>query len=755
VAERRRSPSAPIRQDDAYYEALVCETVRQLQSEFDTRDRQYRYTDSVLWSTYPVEIPDAYQTTTRVIRSPLQLNIVNTIAAALSVNPAQVSFEPVGRGSAGQLNAELRQAFFEASWRRQEQESGRQLLRLFLWSMVARGLGVLKTIERSKSAWRGYTAYSKALQKRLDDPDDPEYGEVARKGDEEKKRGAYDEATEKFKRTAPYPIASTDVPADQFYFWRSLDGLRVAAEISEVPYLEALERYGAGLDRDGRVVRHEGLGLPRGEWEQVMSGLPTLTLYEVWWWDVCYYCLGGPGQKSTATPYGSTEGTTLVRNPVKHGYGDPYTRTLRGPYFPAYGITSGARTPDREGLGVLFPFLSLFPALDAYLTIQSNAAFQTGFPAYKRPAPPAQSLTAALGGGAASGVAPYGLDGSEQDALGAQTQRVQPGMIYPYDIQPVEQPRAGVDLDKSQAALRGLVELALPAAVQGVVSGDTSGYALNQAAHLARLAWDPIVKNAQVALSQRTGFESWLIQARVGEPVYAWSGAPGTGGAVRRALATAQKGPSGWLGVGPDDLGGVHRYTVTLDPDVPANRALEVQTHESLVRNNFESVNQAVEALGGDPGETERQIIVANVKKSPPVQERLMERIQQLLGMLDAQKLAAVGAGPTGTPNLPPEILALLQQMEAAPPAGPPGPPGANGAGPAMAGLGGLGPLPRQAFAPGMGMPNQPTPQGSVTGMGPGGQGGSPPGNVAGTPWQPVNPPAGAQPIPGVGPTGV
>jgi hypothetical protein len=339
-------------------------------------------------------------------------------------------------------------------------------------------------------------------------------------------------------------------------------------------------------------------------------------------------------------------------------------------------------------------------------------------------------------------VAPYGLDGSEQDALGAQTQRIQPGMIYPYDVQPVEQPRVGIDVDKSQASLRGLVELALPSAVQGIVSGDTSGYALNQAAHLARLAWDPIVKNAETALSQRTGFESWLIQQKVGETTYAWSGAPGTSGAVRRALATAQKGPSGWLGVGPEELGGVHRYTVTLDPDVPANRALEVQTHESLVRNNFESTGQAVEALGLDPGETERQIIVQNVKKSPPVQDKLMERIQQQIGLLDAQKLAGIGAAPDGTPNLPPEILAALGQLGG--PGGPGGPPG-------LAALGGLGPLPRQAFQPGMGMPNQPTPQGSVTGMGPGG---GPPGNAPGTPWQPVNPPATAANVPGGGPAG-
>ena len=738
----RRSASAPARQDDAYWASRACELVTQLQRDFARRDRLYAFIDDVVWSEYPIRIPDAYKQTTLEIRSPLQLNIVQTIAASLSVNPPQVHFEALGGTQPAQLNAEHRQAFFEASWRRQEQEAGRQLLRLFLWSMVTKGEGVLKTVERSKAAWRGYTAYAKRLLKRLEDAGDAEYGELAAAGDEDRKRGAYDRATERFKEGAPYPISSTDVPPDTFYHWRTLDGIRVAAEVVEVPYLEALDRYGAGLDGSGSVVRAEGLGLPRGEWEAVMSGTTTLELHEVWEWDRCTYSLAGPGQRVDAAGGANQRSSTLVRNPLLHGYGDRYLKVLRGPYFPALGSTTASRLPEHAGLSILFPFLTLFPALDAYLTMQSNAAYMTGFAAFKRTQPSGSGLAATLGGPVN---APFGLEGTEADALATQVQQIAPGSIYPFDVAPIDQPRTGADLDKIIASVRQFIELALPSVVQGVMS-DQSGYAINQAAHLARLAWDPIVANAETALSQRTGFESWLIQTRVGEKVYAWSGAPGTGGRLRRTLATAQGGPSGWLGVGPDELQGAHRYTVKLDPDVPSNKALDVKMHIDMVNANFESTKQAIEALGGDPGETEREIIVANVKKSKPVQDRLMQAIQQGLGLVDEQQLAAVGAGPDGAPQLPPELAAMLGGAPGGngiPGAGPQGMPGVPGAPPSGPGGG----LPQQVFAPGVGMPMQPTPQGSGQGGRPAGP--TPPGNPPGTAWQPAAPPAGHQALPG------
>lgn len=704
------------------------ELLDQLRQDFAQRDRLYSQTDDILWGTYPLNIPDNYRTTTQEVRSPLQQNIVSTIAAALSVNPPQVSFEPLGGSQKAELNSELREHFFEAAWRRQEQESKRQLLRLFLYSLISKGEGVLKTLERP-SRWRGYTARSNRLREQL-----AQDGGLSH----EERQRRHDQGTEQYKQGEPYPISSTDVPPETYYYWRTPDGDRYTAEVADVPYLEVLDRFDAGLDGSGNVLSSGTLGLPRPEWSRVMEGTRTITVAELWDYKTCRTVLLGPGQARGA---GFGQGTLVKTYP--HRYGDPYLKTLRGPYFHALGVTTAARLPERAGLSVLFPFLSLFPALDSYLTIQSNAAFLTGFPSFKRNQPPGANLAASLGG-LGAGSAPYGRDGSETDGLDAVTSRIEPGTIYPWDVSPLEMPRAGVDIDKIIGALRAFLELALPSVVQGMVSGE-SGYALNQAAHLARLSWDPIIANAEVALSERVAFESWLIENVIGERTYAWGTLPAQGGRLRRSLATASNGPSGWLGVGPEELAGAHRYTVKLDPETPSNKALEIRSHVEMVQAGFETTAMAIEALGGDPGEVERGLIVENAKRSDFIQQRVMQRIQQRLGMGEQQALESIGAGPGGMPPPP--------GMPGMPPgAAPPGmnglPPGAGGPGLGPGVLGAAGPgggLPNMVQAPGQGMPILPTP--NQPGAAPPGGGPNVPGGLPGTPaGSPVIP---TPPLPG------
>lgn len=764
MAARRRDD--PIRRtsgaDDGRQAAEVQEVVDQLRSDFAQRDALYDATDRVLWGEYALNVPDAYRQTTVETRSPLQQTIASSIAAALSVHPMQISFEPVGRGQQAQLNAEARQHFFEASWRRQESEARRQLLRLFLWSLVTKGEGILKTVERTKRAWAGYAQYSRRLEERLDDPEDKEYGEVARSRDEGKKRATYDEATEAYKMARPYPIASTDVPPESFYYYLTSDGYRLCAEVSDVPYLDALDRFGAGLDGQGRVTAPPGgrrsaqsdapsagsgqaYGLARPEWSRAMGGMSTLTMVELWSWDVCRYVLIGPGQTSSRS--GRSLGQGTVVKTVRHGYGDPWTRTLRGPYFHSLGVTTASRLPERAGLSVLYPFLSLFPALDSYLTIQSNAAYLTGYPTWHRVQPPGGSLAASLGAVAGPQVAPYGLDGSERDALAAQTTRLEPGTIYPWDVAPIEMPRAGPEIDKVIASILGFLELANPSVARGAGGADDSGYAINQKTYLARLAWDPLVKNAQFALSERVGFESWLIERKLGEKVYAYMDvAPAAG---RRGSQSLR---AGWQGIGPEDLKGAHRYTVTLDPETPANKTLEIRSHVEMVKAGFESTAMAIEALGGDPGEVERELLLENLKRSPEIQERLKQRVFQKLGLMDEQALGPVGGVPPGAPpgvppgmppggmpGMPPELAALLAQGG---PGGPPGlGPGPGGPGPGQGGIN----LPG-VMAPGYGMPLTPPPNGAngATGL-------PPAAALGGAPVQPGMPPR-HRPLPGQGP---
>src|SRR4029453_16956457 len=144
------------------------------------------------------------------------------------------------------------------------------------------------------------------------------------------------------------------------------------------------------------------------------------------------------------------------------------------------------------------------------------------------------------------------------------------------------------------------------------------------------------------------------------------------------------------------------------------------RTQVEMLQAGLTSRTQAMEQLGQDPGAVERQLLVENLKRSPEIQKRLMDRIHQLLGIQQEQQISELG-GPPG------------------PPPGAGGPPGM----PPPGGPGGLAMGAPNAAAPGQGMPIAPPPPGSVSGAGSTGPamapGGLPtnPGGVATAPGPP------------------
>jgi len=681
--------------EDAAHRGTV-ELAQELKRQFRDRDQLYRDIDAVLFGTLPVEIPEAYRKTAIEVRSPLALHIANTVTAALSVNSMSTVFKPIGFGDVYQQNSTLREQFFEASWKRQEQEARRQLLRLFINSLVTKGEAVLKTVERSKSAWGEYDEKSKKLQGDLDK--EKEYDQDARDR-------LYHQTTEDYKLALPYPIATTDVPPDTFYYSKNENGLTSAVEIKEVPYLEALERFGAGLDSSGNVVDPEtwagldprAMGLARAEWATVMdhAGTNTISCIEAWDYKTQVICLAGPNQRAK----GFDKSTLCKVN--HHSYGDPILKALRGPYFHALGVTTASRLPEHAGLSILFGFLRLFPLLDSLLTMQGQAAYMTAYPAFKKTTPP----------GVIPGLPamPYGNDGRE----GGKASTVEPGKIFPFDINPIDQPRSGADSAQLIDAIRGMLELVLPSVVQGMVASDQSGYAINQAAYLARLSWDPIVKNAEVALGERIGFESWLIERRIGEKVYAWGemeakrGKKTIGGQVKAA----------WLGVGPEDLKGVHRYEAHLAPSTPSNEIIATRAIGEKMQLKLITYEDAVEESGSNPDEVEKSWLLHDLKNSQEVQTELKNVIFQKVATIRSQRMQQAG----------------MPSPEAMAGAGASGVMGGTPGAPPVAGPGGMpgNPVP----SPGQGLPMAPPPPG-------GGGGGMPPGGVPGTPVVPT-PPAG------------
>jgi hypothetical protein len=715
------APQRALRPDDPQREAIERTTLdlaTDLCDQFSARNGLYEEIEATLHQEYSPQIPEAYRATAVEVRSPLAMHIASTITAALSVNPVTIGFKPIGFGDVYQQNSTRRERFFESSWKRQEEEARRQLLRLFLWSLAVKGEGILKTQERTSAVWAEYSSRAKELQEELDAEDSYDQDVADR---------LYDHGTEQIKLTLPYPICTTDVPPETFYYTKNENGMTCAMEIKELPYHEALERFGAGLDRDGRVIPPETWGsldpqtheLARAEWNRAMGRQRTIRCIEAWDYQTQVVLLSGPGQR-TSSQRGL--GSATVVRLRRHGYGDAVLKTLRGPYFHALGITTASRLPEHAGLGVLYGYLPLFRLLDSLLTMRANAAYLTGFPAFKHTQPP----------GAVPGLpnTPYGLDGREHGH-----DKIEPGKLYPYDIAPIDQPRSGADFDKLLENVRLMLETALPSVVQGLVASDQSGYALNQAAYLARLSWDPIVANAEVALGERTGFESWLIEHRIGEAVYAWGeqeqrrGAKRGGGQVRGT----------WLSIGPEDLNGVHRYTATLKPSTPSNEIIETRALGEKMTLKLITYEDAVEESGGNPDEVEKSWLLHDLKQSPEIQQELKQAVFQKVATLRAARMQAAG-------------MPSLQELAGG--GGPPGPGGPPTGGPALPGgppTGGPGGMPPNPVpTPGQGLPLIPPPPAGLGGAVPPGGVPSAPrgGGAAGTPVVP-NPPPGMVPLPG------
>ena len=688
-------------------EGMLQEIVSQLKDDFRQRDDLYSALDTLIFQENEVQIPDNYRKTALEVKSPLAPHIANTITAALSTNPPNVQFDPVAFGDPAQANSTLREKFFEAAWRRQEEEAQRPLFRPFMHALITKGEGVLKTVERTKRAWAKYDRDSKKLRDILADDEDLS---------EEEKDRLYNQQTELWKRSLPYPIATTDVPPDTFYYVKNEDGFTFACEVKTVPFYETLERFNASVDEKGRIIApgdQRATGLPRHEWANFFgttSGGRTqiegrgrvkpMTMVEAWDANEVTYILYGPGQ---VTRGGKRLGRGTVVKSFTHRYGDRVTGALRGPYFQALGITTHSRLPEHAGLGILFGFMDLFPLLDSLLTIQSNAAFLYGFPAFKETSPQGPTLQG-----------PFGNDGAEG---GSDKTRIEPGTLYPRDIAAVDMPRSGVDLDKTVQWVRSFIEMALPNVVQGIASGEQSGWAITQASQLARLGWQPIVDNAQFALSRRQGFESWLLEKRVREPVSVWGEQP--------ANYSTTRAKQGWLTIGPDDLNGIHRYRVVLQPDTPADRIQQIRTHKELLSLRLESWGDAVTQLGGNPDEVEASWLLYDLKQDPVIKAELKKRTLKELGLMDEEALnkantearaAQPGGPPGGGPQPPP------------PPGAPPGPPGPPqmGGGQAPGGQPGQQPgLPPNAVAitpglPGGGAPMVPPPRNAAPGQMPG-----------------------------------
>ena len=669
----------------------INDLVRQMETSFQERNQWYAKLERIAYLLEPPRIPEGFKEVALGVNSPMPLHIVNTIAAALTVNPPSIHFEPVRIGESSERNAGLRKNFFEASWTRQEDESQRALFRAFAHSVILYGEGILKTTTRAKRVWSSYGQFVKSQAATYDAQ--VKAGKIKRSDADD----ILNDSAEEYKRRMPYPIVTTDIPPQSFFYDLTEDGFTVCIEKKLVPYYETLQHYEMGVDSNGDIVP-QAFGLPSHEWARFFPGnTRRMIMIEVWTSDKVSYLLQGQD---------SSPGV-LVKT-IKHRYGDKYTKTLNGPYFHCGGITTSSRELHLRNLGVLYGYTDIFRLFDSLITTLGQAAFFFGFPVLVQdPQPGVISPEEAQ-----IGLAPQ----PEEDTRLS----IKPGDRMPPGWHWEAPPQAGADIDKMLQFCREMSQLALPPIAQGVMSGDTSGYGINQLTTLARLYWDPIIQNMERCLAKRVGFESWLISNEIKENVYVEQGQPII---VRGRRMPRSPGMGNWLAIGPEDLSDVHRYSVRLDPETPSNELLDLRAHELKRQLRFESWEMGVTETGSEPDLVEFQLGLEDAKAYPEIQDDLKQQILQLLGKAraaaDQQAQADLGQAGQLYAGPPPEATAPVNTM---------GTP----------------------VAPGAGMPITPTAPasgGGPPGMAVAGQGGGP-GGVQGNPVQP-NPPAAMNPLPG------
>ena len=445
-------------------EACLRELEEQLLAEFGERNARIERLRRLRHMETPVDIPPAYRSSAREVRTPLAREQLKRVIGSLTANRPLVHVPPAEATEAARAGADLRARWTNAALRRMDSEAARDVFGMLIDAMVADGAGVLKLLY-APDRWAGYPRRSAHSGQSAD---------------------AFLQRAERFKKSARFPLAWRDVDVTTFYPLEGEDGLEACLEIAERPRHLVQRRYGLITDkRSGRLV-------PPGGDDQSESGpvgaphvgaRPTARVVE--YWDDEYFAYLVDGH--------------LVRR-GRHGYGAI-------PYVHAYGDQTPSRDPAKAGVSMLASMEFLIPLLDQLLTMKQNALFL-----YAYPTPKITNFTP-IDPNLANDGRPRALD-------------FRPGEILPLyqgeDLTFLQWQGTPPDLDELIAQTRAMIDQAgAPSVLFGVPpDGNASGYLLNQLINTARVSFQQVARHAEQALERVVQLMWRLVETRIGETVF-------------------------------------------------------------------------------------------------------------------------------------------------------------------------------------------------------------------------------------------
>lgn len=445
-------------------EAYLRELEEQLLAEFGERNARIERLRRLRHMETPVDIPPAYRSSAREVRTPLAREQLKRVIGSLTANRPLVHVPPAEATEAARAGADLRARWTNAALRRMDSEAARDVFGMLIDAMVADGAGVLKLLY-APDRWAGYPRRSAHSNQSAD---------------------AFLQRAERFKKSARFPLAWRDVDVTTFYPLEGEDGLEACLEIAERPRHLVQRRYGLIADkRSGRLVPPGGdaqsesgpVGAPH------VGARPTARVVE--YWDDEYFAYLVDGH--------------LVRR-GRHGYGAI-------PYVHAYGDQTPSRDPAKAGVSMLASMEYLIPLLDQLLTMKQNALFL-----YAYPTPKITNFTP--------------IDPSLNNDGRPRALDFRPGEILPLyqgeDLTFLQWQGTPPDLDELIAQTRAMIDQAgAPSVLFGVPpDGNTSGYLLNQLINTARVSFQQVARHAEQALERVVQLMWRLLETRIGETVF-------------------------------------------------------------------------------------------------------------------------------------------------------------------------------------------------------------------------------------------
>ena len=136
-------------------ETYLRELEEQLLAEFGERNARIERLRRLRHMETPVDIPPAYRTSAREVRTPLAREQLKRVIGSLTANRPLVHVPPAEPTEAARTSADRRARWTNAALRRMDSEAARDVFGMLIDAMVADGAGVLKLLY-APDRWAGY-----------------------------------------------------------------------------------------------------------------------------------------------------------------------------------------------------------------------------------------------------------------------------------------------------------------------------------------------------------------------------------------------------------------------------------------------------------------------------------------------------------------------------------------------------------------------------------------------------------------------